>query len=133
MSNDAPRRGPDEPDERARRAGSPDRTDPTRPAAPPTPKDRAVPGLSPDQPPPSAPDAFRTPDPPPMHPALVPSGEHVAHSAIGSLLGGVLVWGGVGLLLDHWLQTGRILTASGIVVGFLTGFFIVYVRFGRGE
>jgi len=31
------------------------------------------------------------------------------------------------------LQTGRVLTAVGIVVGFLTGFFIVYVRFGRDE
>ncbi len=68
-----------------------------------------------------------------MHPALEPEGEHVAHSAIGSLVGGVLVWGGVGILLDHWLGTGRALTALGVVVGFLTGFFIVYVRFGRDE
>lgn len=68
-----------------------------------------------------------------MHPALQPAGEHVAHSAIGSLVGGVVVWGGVGFLLDQWLETGRILTAVGVVVGFLTGFFIVYVRFGRDE
>ena len=69
----------------------------------------------------------------PMHPSLEPTGEHVAHSAIGSLLGGVLVWGGVGLLLDHWLGTGRVLTALGVVVGSLTGFVIVYLRFGRNE
>jgi ATP synthase protein I len=69
----------------------------------------------------------------PMHPSLEPTGEHVAHSAIGSLLGGVLVWGGVGLLLDHWLGTGRVLTAVGVVVGSLTGFLIVYLRFGRNE
>jgi F0F1-type ATP synthase assembly protein I len=69
----------------------------------------------------------------PMHPSLEPTGEHVAHSAIGSLLGGVLVWGGVGLLLDHWLGTGRVLTAVGVVVGSLTGFAIVYLRFGRNE
>jgi ATP synthase protein I len=69
----------------------------------------------------------------PMHPSVEPTGEHVAHSAIGSLLGGVIVWGGVGLLLDHWLGTGRVLTAVGVVVGSLTGFAIVYLRFGRDE
>ena len=84
------------------------------------------------------PDGATTPDPfapakRPMHPSLEPTGEHVAHSAIGSLVGGVLVWGGVGLLLDHWLGTGRVLTAVGVVVGSLTGFVIVYLRFGRDE
>lgn len=84
------------------------------------------------------PDGGITPDPlgpgkPAMHPALEPTGEHVAHSAIGSLVGGVVVWGGVGLLLDHWLGTGRLLTAVGVVVGALTGFAIVYLRFGRDE
>jgi ATP synthase protein I len=68
-----------------------------------------------------------------MHPSLEPSGEHVAHSAIGSLVGGVVVWGGVGVLLDHWLGTGRILTAVGAVAGFFIGFAIVYVRFGRDQ
>ena len=68
-----------------------------------------------------------------MHPSVEPTGEHVAHSAIGSLLGGVIVWGGVGLLLDHWLGTGRVLTAVGVVVGSLTGFAIVYLRFGRDD
>ncbi len=110
-----------------------DDDEPAGPRGAPDESQGAVPaGLSPDQPPPSEEDAFAGPRAR-MHPALEPSGEHVAHSATGSLLGGVLVWGGVGLLLDHWLQTGRVLTAAGIVVGFLTGFFIVYVRFGRDE
>jgi F0F1-type ATP synthase assembly protein I len=64
---------------------------------------------------------------------VAPTGEHVAHSAIGSLLGGVIVWGGVGLLVDRWLGTGRLWTAVGVVVGSLTGFLIVYLRFGRDE
>ena len=60
---------------------------------------------------PRAPTGARRPSRPapgkaPMHPALEPTGEHVAHSAIGSLVGGVVVWGRVGLLLDHWLGTG---------------------------
>jgi ATP synthase protein I len=78
-------------------------------------------------------DGAAAPEKRPMHPSLEPTGEHVAHSAIGSLLGGVIVWGGVGLLLDHWLGTGRVLTAVGVVVGSLTGFVIVYLRFGRNE
>lgn len=70
-------------------------------------------------------------EPRPLHPSLQPQGEHVAWSALGSLLAGPIVWGGVGWLLDQWLGTGRILTAVGIVVGALTSFYIVYVRFGR--
>jgi ATP synthase protein I len=95
-------------------------------------------GPTPDQPVPPRSDGVSGPDPEtpgrrPMHPSLEPTGEHVAHSAIGSLLGGVIVWGGVGLALDHWLGTGRVLTAVGVVVGSLTGFVIVYLRFGRDE
>lgn len=96
------------------------------------------PDPAPDRPGTPGHDGAATPDPlapgkRPMHPSLEPTGEHVAHSAIGSLLGGVIVWGGVGLLLDHWLGTGRVLTALGVVVGSLTGFAIVYLRFGRDE
>ena len=72
-------------------------------------------------------------EPPGMHPSLKPTGEHIAYSAVGSLLGGLLVWGGVGMLLDRWLETGRILTVVGAVAGFCTGFAIVYVRFGRDD
>lgn len=73
------------------------------------------------------------PGPAPLHPSLQPQGEAVAWSALGSLLAGPLVWGGVGWLLDTWLGTGRILTAVGVMVGSLTAFYIVYVRFGRDD
>ena len=84
------------------------------------------PGPDPTHDPANQPDEER-----PMHPSLVPQGESVAWSALGSLLAGPLVWGGVGYLLDHWLGTGRVLTAIGVVVGSLTSFYIVYLRFGR--
>lgn len=64
---------------------------------------------------------------------LRPQGEDVAWSALGSLLAGPLVWGGVGILVDRWLGTQRTFAAIGIVVGSLTAFYIVYVRFGRDE
>jgi hypothetical protein len=67
----------------------------------------------------------------PLHPSLQPRGEAVAWSALGSLLAGPLVWGGVGYLADQWFGTGRVLTAIGVVVGSLTAFYIVYLRFGR--
>lgn len=85
---------------------------------------------TPDQPPASPPDAFA---PKQMHGSLTPRGEHVAWSALGSLLAGPIVWGGVGYLLDQWLGTGRVFTAGGVVVGSLTAFYIVYLRFGREE
>lgn len=72
-------------------------------------------------------------EPRPLHPSLQPQGESVAWSAMGSLLAGPLVWGGVGYLLDHVLGTGRTFTAIGVVVGSVTAFYIVYLRFGRDQ
>ena len=82
-----------------------------------------------------APDGSDAPSPQPsdapLHASLTPRGEAVAWSALGSLLAGPIVWGGIGFLADRWLGTGRVLTAIGIVVGSLTAFYIVYLRFGR--
>jgi F0F1-type ATP synthase assembly protein I len=69
----------------------------------------------------------------PLHASLRPSGEAVAWSALGSLLAGPIVWGGLGFLLDRHFGTGRLLTAIGVVVGSLTAFYIVYLRFGRDD
>ncbi len=66
-----------------------------------------------------------------LHGALAPRGEDVAWSALGTLLGGPITWGGIGWLLDRWLGTSPLLTAIGVVVGSLTAFGIVYLRFGR--
>jgi hypothetical protein len=99
------------------------------PAEPdPTGRDPAAPGR------PDAAGAPRDPDRPerPPHGSLQPRGEDVAWSALGSLLAGPLVWGGVGLLADRWLGTSPALTVTGVVVGAITAFYIVYVRFGRG-
>jgi F0F1-type ATP synthase assembly protein I len=50
-----------------------------------------------------------------------------------TLLGGILVWGGVGYLLDRLWHTGHALTAVGFVVGAVGGIYLVYLRYGRGE
>lgn len=91
------------------------------------PPDRDTPG--PDHPDGSG----EQPVPRPRRGPLRPQGEDVAWSALGSLLAGPLVWGGVGILVDRWLGTQRTFAAIGIVVGSLTAFYIVYVRFGRDE
>jgi F0F1-type ATP synthase assembly protein I len=48
-----------------------------------------------------------------------------------TLLAGPLVWGGIGVALDHWLGTERLFLAIGIVLGFILATYIVYVRHGR--
>ena len=73
------------------------------------------------------------PPEPPLHPALVPRGEAVAWSALGSLLAGPVVYGGLGLIVDRIFGTGRLFLALGAVAGALLGFWIVYVRFGRED
>jgi F0F1-type ATP synthase assembly protein I len=94
-------------------------------------EERARPADTPAEPA-DTPDAQPESDPP-AHGALQPRGQDVAWSALGSLLAGPIVWGGVGYLLDRALGTGRVLTAIGVVVGSMAAFYIVYVRFGRED
>jgi F0F1-type ATP synthase assembly protein I len=50
-----------------------------------------------------------------------------------TMVAGILVWGGVGYLLDRLLWSSRALTAIGIVVGAGAGTYLVYLRYGRGD
>ena len=55
----------------------------------------------------------------------------VAYEAAGGyLLSGLLLFGGLGVLLDRWLDTS-VMTPVGIVVGFLLGGWLVYLRVVR--
>jgi ATP synthase protein I len=60
-------------------------------------------------------------------------GMGTAWNVIATLLAGMLVWGGLGWLGDRWLDTGRLLTAIGILVGTAGGIYVVYIRYGRDE
>ncbi len=71
---------------------------------------------------------------PPQKPVPTPDdnrGEGLVWSAIGTLVAGPLVWGGAGWLIDRWLETPRVYTAAGVIVGFITSLYIVYIKFGR--
>ena len=58
-------------------------------------------------------------------------GADVVWSILGTLIAGVLAWGGIGWLLDRWLGT-RYLVAVGIVVGMAGAFYLIIKRYGGG-
>jgi ATP synthase protein I len=51
-------------------------------------------------------------------------------SIFGYLLSGLLIWGGVGKLLDNWAGTGFFFL-GGLLVGISSAIYLVWVRFGR--
>ena len=55
----------------------------------------------------------------------------IVWSIIGTLIAGVLAWGGIGWLLDRWLGT-RYLVAVGIIVGMAGAFYLIIKRYGSG-
>lgn len=73
------------------------------------------------QQPPSEPRKDDTPPPP-------DSGAGMA--AVSYLIGGMVVWGGIGWLVDHWLDTGGIAMGIGAVVGGAAGVYLIARRFG---
>jgi len=60
-----------------------------------------------------------------------PGGGDVVWSILGTLVAGVLAWGGIGWLLDRWLGTG-FLVAVGILVGAAGAFYLIIKRYGSG-
>jgi ATP synthase protein I len=58
-------------------------------------------------------------------------GGDIVWSIIGTLVAGVLAWGGIGWLLDRWLGT-EFLVAVGILVGAAGAFYLIIRRYGGG-
>lgn len=50
-----------------------------------------------------------------------------------TLIGGMIVLGGGGYLLDRLLGTAHVLTGVGFILGGAAGTYIVYLRYGREE
>jgi ATP synthase protein I len=62
------------------------------------------------------------------------AGMGIGWAVVSTLIGGIVVWGGLGYLADRLFGiTPRILTAVGIVLGAGAGIYLVYLRFGKGE
>jgi ATP synthase protein I len=50
--------------------------------------------------------------------------------AISYLIGGMVVWGGIGWLVDQWLGTNHIAMGIGTVVGGAAGVYLIARRLG---
>lgn len=57
-------------------------------------------------------------------------GEQDAWAAMGLIMSGVLVWGGIGALLGAWLDS-RLPVLVGLLVGAAGGLYLVWFRYGR--
>jgi ATP synthase protein I len=57
----------------------------------------------------------------------------VAWSITSSLLAGMLVWGGVGWLVDRWLGFDRLFLAIGVVGGLAAGLYLSVVKINRSS
>lgn len=56
-----------------------------------------------------------------------------AWALTGTLFAGILVWGGVGYLVDRWVGYRWLFLPVGMVIGVATGIYLVYVRYGRDD
>ena len=48
------------------------------------------------------------------------------------MLSGIIVWGGVGLLLDRWWET-RVFALVGVILGLGVAIYLVVVKYGAVE
>ena len=78
-------------------------------------------------------DGTSRPAPPPgSTPPESPVGEAAAWTVLSYLITGPLLYGGLGWLLDTWLDTGFFVVV-GIVGGMALSLYLVYVRYGTRE
>jgi F0F1-type ATP synthase assembly protein I len=47
----------------------------------------------------------------------------------GTMLSGIIVWGGAGVLLDRWLET-RFFALVGVILGLGVAIYLVVVKYG---
>lgn len=65
----------------------------------------------------------------PASPARQGSGADTGWAVIGTMLSGMAVWGGVGWLLDQWVDT-RVFAPVGIILGVASAIYVVVARYG---
>lgn len=52
-------------------------------------------------------------------------------SILSYLIGGLVLYGGLGWLLDHWTGHEALFLPIGLVVGIAASLYLIYIRFGR--
>ena len=58
-------------------------------------------------------------------------GADAAWVVLGTLIAGLIAWGGIGLALDLWLDLRWLFLPIGMVLGTGTAIYLVYLRYGR--
>jgi F0F1-type ATP synthase assembly protein I len=61
------------------------------------------------------------------------SGVGIGWSITATLLGGILVWGGIGFLVDRLVGWEGPFVVLGALLGAGGGIYVVYLRYGRGN
>jgi F0F1-type ATP synthase assembly protein I len=56
-----------------------------------------------------------------------------AWALTGTLIAGILVWGGVGYLIDRLVGWRWLFLPIGMVVGVSASIYLVYLRYGRDD
>jgi F0F1-type ATP synthase assembly protein I len=56
---------------------------------------------------------------------------NAAWSITSYLLSGMLVWGGVGWLLDRWTHHEAVFFPIGLVVGIVAALYLVHIRYDK--
>jgi ATP synthase protein I len=59
-----------------------------------------------------------------------PSEENAFWTIFGYMLSGLLIWGGIGYGLEHWLGS-RYYLLGGLLLGMGSAFYLIWLRFGR--
>src|SRR4029450_9640305 len=67
--------------------------------------------------------------PRPDEKAHTPSGADMGWNITGTMLSGIIVWGGVGWVLDRWLGT-RIFPLVGTILGLTVAIYLIVVKYG---
>ena len=61
------------------------------------------------------------------------SGIGTAWAVTGTLVAGILAWGGIGLLVDYLAGFRWLFLPIGMVLGVSVSIYLVYVRYGRND
>ncbi|HYH27327.1 MAG TPA: hypothetical protein VEA19_00960 [Actinomycetota bacterium] len=61
------------------------------------------------------------------------SGAGAAWAVTGTLIAGIVAWGGLGLLADLWLGFRWLFLPIGMVLGVGGGIYLVYVKYGKED
>ncbi len=54
-------------------------------------------------------------------------------SITATMIAGILLWGGVGYVIDRFAGTPQVFFAFGTIMGAAASIYIVYLRYGKGD